>query len=133
MILLQYRVGCCSCPDLFRFFSTIFKIKGCKKKIKNTKFEKKKLRFRGRTETFFTQDLVFVLFFAVRRCYVKLLLLMSHCKIEHSLLILYIQKNFSKTFRTVYMYVFSFFFFSELIVVNIDHVCVGGNCNRNSI
>ena len=113
--------GCCSCPDLFRIFSTLFKLGGCQKKIKDTKFEKKKLRFRGRTETFFTQDLVFVLFCAAIWCYVKSLLLMSRCKIEHSLLVLYIQKNFSTTSKTVYMYVFCLFF-SELIVVKIYHV-----------
>ena len=56
---------------------------------------------------------------------------MSYYKIEHSLLILYIQKNFN-TSKTVYIYVFSMFF-SELIVVNIDHVYVRENCNRNSI
>ena len=80
------------------------------KKIKNTKFEKKKLRFRGRTKIYFTRDLVFALFRAARWCYVKSLLLMSHCKIEHSLLALYIQKNFNTTSNTVYIYVFCLFF-----------------------
>ena len=79
------------------------------KKIKNAKLEKKKLRFRGRTETFFTQDLVYILFCAARWCYVKPLLLMGHCKIEHSLLVLYIQKNFTITSKTIYIYVFCFF------------------------
>ena len=60
----------------------------------------------GRAETFFTQELVFVLCCAARWCYVKSLLLMSHCKIEHLILVLYIQKNFSTTSKTVYMYVF---------------------------
>ena len=101
------------------------------KKIRNTKFEKKK-RFRGRTLTFFTQDLVFTLFCAARWCNVKSLLLMSHCKSEHSLLVLYIQKNFSTTSKTVYIYL-CFLFFSESKVVKIDHVYVQGNYNRNSI
>ena len=92
------------------------------KKIKNTKFEEKKLRFWGRTKTFFTQDLVFVLFCAPRWCYVKSLLLISHSKIKHSLLVLNIQKNFSTTPKTVYIYVFCLFF-SKLIVVKIDHMC----------
>ena len=128
---VQRALGCCNCPDLFRFFSTFFKIGGCQKKSRIQSLIKK-LRFRGRTETFFTQDLVFVLFSATRWCYVKFLLLMSHYKIEHSLLILYIQKNFNTTSKTVYIYVFSLFF-SELIVVNIDYVYVRENCNRNSI
>ena len=64
----------------------------------------------GHTETFFTQDLVLVLFCAARWCYVKSLLLLSHCKIEHSLLVLYIQKNFSTTSKTVHIYVFCLFF-----------------------
>ena len=63
----------------------------------------------GRAETFFTQELVFVLFHAARWCYVKSLLLMSHCKIEHLILVLYIQKNFRTTSKTVYMYVDFFF------------------------
>ena len=67
---------------------------------------------------FFTQNLVFVLFSAARWRYVKSLLPMSYCKIEHSLLVLYNRKNFSTTSKTVYMYVFLFVFFSELIVVN---------------
>ena len=62
----------------------------------------------GRTEAFFTQELVFVLFSVARWCYVKSLLLMSHCKIEHLILVLYIQKNFSTASKTVYMYVFFF-------------------------
>ena len=90
------------------------------------------MRFRGRIETFFTQDLVFVLFCAARWCYVKSFLLIIHCKIEHSLLVLYIQKNFSTSSKTVRMYVFCLFF-SELIVVKIDHVFELGNYNRNSI
>ena len=85
----------------------------------------------GRTETFFTQDLVFDLFCAARWCYVKSLLLMSHCKIEHLVLVLYIQKNFTTTSKTVNIYVFCLFF-SELIVVKIDHLSVLGNYNRNS-
>ena len=63
------------------------------------------------------------------KCYVKSLLLISRCKIEHSFLVLYIQKNFSATFKTAYMYVF----FSELTVVKIDHVYELGNYNRHSI
>ena len=76
-----------------------------------TKFEKKQLGFRGRTETFFTQDLVFDLFCAARWCYVKPLLLMSHCKFEHLVLVLYIQKNFNTISKTVYIYVFCLRFF----------------------
>ena len=100
-----------------------------KKKIKNTKFEKKKFRFRGRTEAFFTEDLVFARFGAARWCYVKSLLLMSHCKIERLFLVFYIKKKFSTTSKTVYIYVF----FSELIAVKIDRVYVRRNYNRNSI
>ena len=66
------------------------------------------MRFRGRTETFFTQNLVFALFSAARWCYVKSLLLMSHCKIERLLLVFDIQKNFTTTSNTVYIYVFFF-------------------------
>ena len=120
-------LGCCSCPDLFRFFSTFFKIGGCqKKKIKNTKFEKKKLRFRGCTETIFNQDLVFVLFCTATWCYVKSLLLMSHCKIEHSLLILYC--TFKKTsIQILKLFTIMFFvcFFSELIVVKMITLMFG--------
>ena len=87
----------------------------------------------GHTETFFIQDLGLILFCAARWRYMKFLLVMSHCKIEHSLLILYIQKNFNITSKTVYIYIFSLFFFSELIVVKIDYVYVRGNCNLNSI
>ena len=57
---------------------------------------------------------------------------MSHCKIEHQLLILYIQKNFTTTSKNVYIYVF-YLFFLELILVKIDRVSALGNCNRNSI
>ena len=102
------------------------------KKIKKTKFKKKQLRFRGRTETFFTQDLVFILFCAARWSYEKSLLLVRDCKSEHSLLVLYIQKNFSTISKTLCIYVFCLFF-SESIVVKIDHVYVRGNYNRNSI
>ena len=49
-------------------------------------------------------------------------LLISHYKIEHSLLVVYIQKNFNTTSKTVYIYVFSLCF-SKLIVVKIDHMC----------
>ena len=77
------------------------------------------------------QDLVFVLFCTARWCYMKSLLLMSHYKTEHLLLVLYIQKNFTTTSKTVYIYVFCLFL-SELIVVKIDHVSVLGNYNRNS-
>ena len=66
----------------FRIFFYLLQNKRLPKKIKNTKFEKK-LRFGSRTETFFTQDLVFALFCAASWCYVKFLLLMSHCKIEN--------------------------------------------------
>ena len=57
---------------------------------------------------------------------------MSHCKIEHLLLVLYNQKNFSTISKTVYIYVFCLFF-SESIVVKIDHVYLRGNYNRNFI
>ena len=75
---------------------------------------------------------MFVLFCAARWCYVKSLLLMSHCKIEHLLLVLYIQKT---SIQLLKLFTFMFFvcFFSELIVVKIDHVYVRGNYNRNSI
>ena len=63
----------------------------------------------------------------------KSLLLMSHCKIEQSLLVLYIQQNFNTTSKTVYIYVFLCVFFQKYIVVKIDHVYVRGNYNRNSI
>ena len=119
-------------PRPLRIFFYLLQNSRLPKKIKCTKFEKKKLRFRGRTETFFTQDFVFDLFCAARWCYVKSLLLMSHCKIEHLVLVLYIQKNFKTTSKTLYIYVFCLFF-SELIVVKIDHVSVRGNYNRNSI
>ena len=56
---------------------------------------------------------------------------MSHCKIENLVLVLYIQKNFNTTSKTVYIYVF--FFFSVLTVVKIDHFSVRGNYNKNSI
>ena len=39
-------------------------------------------------------------------------------------------KNFNTTSKTAYIYVFGLFF-SELIVVKIDHIYVRGNCNRN--
>ena len=103
-----------------------------KKKSGIQSLRKKKLRFRSRTETFFTHDLVFVLLCAARSCYVKFLLQMSHCKIEHSLSVLYIQKNFSTISKSVYIYVFACFF-SESIVVKIDHAYVRRNYNRNSI
>ena len=77
------------------------------------------------------QDLVFVLFCAARWCYEKSLLLMSHCKIESLLLVLYIQKNFTTASKTVYIYVFCSFL-SELIVVKIDHISVLGTYNINS-
>ena len=35
---------------------------------------------------------------------------MSHCKIEHLLLVFYIQKNFTTASKTVYIYVFVCFF-----------------------
>ena len=111
-------------PRPLRIFFYLLQNRRLPKKIKCTKFEKKKLRFRGRTETFFTQDLVYNLFCAARWCYVKSLLLMSHCKIEHSVLVLYIKKNFNTTSKTVYIYVF---FLSELIVIKINHVSVRGN------
>ena len=57
---------------------------------------------------------------------------MSHCKIEHLLLVLYVQKNFTTTSKAVYIYAFGLFV-SELIVVKIDHVSVLPNYNRNSI
>ena len=41
---------------------------------------------------------------------------MSHCKTEHLVLVLYVQKNFTATSKTVYIYVFSLFL-SELTVV----------------
>ena len=104
-----YTLGCCSCLDLFRFFSTFFKIGGCQKNQEYKVWEKK-LRLRDRAETFFTQELVFVLFCTARWCYVKSLLLMSHCKIEHSLLVLYIQENFNTNSKTVYIYLFIYFF-----------------------
>ena len=128
---LTCSLGCCSCPDLFRFFSTFFKIGGCQRKS-GFQSLRKKMRFRDRTETFFTLDLVLFLFCAARWCYVKSLLLMSHCKIEHSLLVLNIQKNFNTTSKTAYIYVFCLFF-SESIIVKIDHVYERGNYNRNSI
>ena len=59
----------------------------------------------------------------------KSLLLMSHSKIEHLLLVLNIQKNFSTTPKTVYIYVVFF----ELIVVKIDHIYVRENYKKNSI
>ena len=58
---------------------------------------------------------------------------MSHCKIEHSLLVFYNQKNLSTTSKTVYKNVFLFFCFSELIVVKFYLVYELGNYNRNSI
>ena len=57
---------------------------------------------------------------------------MSHCKLEHLVLVSYIQKNFNTTSKTVCIYVFCLFL-SELIVVNFDHVYEWGNYNRNSI
>ena len=81
------------------------------KKSRIQSLRKKKLRFSGRSDTFFPRHLIFVLFCAARWWYMKFLLLMSHCKIKHSLLILYIQKNFNTTSKTVYIYVFSLFFF----------------------
>ena len=66
-----------------RIFFYLLQNRRLAKKIKITKFEKKILKFRGRTETFFTQDLIFVLFCAARWCYVKSFLLMSHLKVEH--------------------------------------------------
>ena len=119
-------------PRYLRIFCYLLQNRRLVKKIKNTKFEKKKLRLKGRTETFSTQALVFVLFCAARWCYVKSLLLMSHCKIEHLLLVLYIQKNFTTTSKTVYIYAFCLFL-SKLVVVKIDHVSVLGNYNRNSV
>ena len=114
-------------PRPIRIFFYLLQNRRLPKKIKNTKFEKKKLRFRSRTETFFTQDLVFVGFSAARWCYVISLLLMSLCKIEHLLLVLYnIQKKFTSTSKTVYIYVFCLFL-SELIVVKVDQVSVLGN------
>ena len=98
-------------PRPLSIFFYLLQTRRLQKKIKNTKFEKKRLRFRGHAEIFFTQDVVFVLFFAARWCYVKSLLLISHCKFEHSLLVLNIQKNFSPTSKTVYIYVFRLFFF----------------------
>ena len=62
----------------------------------------------------------------------EIVVTMSHCKIEHLLLVLYIQKNFTTTSKTVYIYVVCLFL-SELIVVKINHVSVLGNYNRNSI
>ena len=106
---------------------------GCqKKKIKNNKFEKQKLRLKGRTETFFTQGLVFVWFCAASWCYVKSVLLMGYCKIEHLLLVLCIEKNFITIFKAVYIYVFCLFL-SRLIVVKIDLVSVLGNNSRKFI
>ena len=57
---------------------------------------------------------------------------MSHGKIDYLLFVLSIQKNFTKTFKTVYIYVFCLFL-SELIVIKIDHFSVLGNYNRNFI
>ena len=48
---------------------------------------------------------------------------MSHCKIEHLLLVLYMQKNFPTTSKTVYIYVVCLFL-SKLIVLKIDYVSV---------
>ena len=59
--------------------------------------------------------------------------IMNHYKIEHLLLVLYVQKKIRTTSKTAYMFVFCLFFFSELIVVKIDHVSELGNYNRNSI
>ena len=122
--MCEWALGCCSCPDLFRFFSTFFKIRGCQKNH-DYKVWEKKLRFRGHIETFFTQDLVFVLFCAARWFYVKSLLLMSYCKIEHSLLVLYIQKNFSTTSETVYVYAFCLFFFRINSSQNLSRLWAG--------
>ena len=47
-------------------------------------------------------------------------------------MVLYIQKNFNTTSKTVYIHVFCSFL-AELIVVKIDHFDVRGNYNRNSI
>ena len=124
-----FILGCCSFPDLFGFFSTFFKIGGCQRKSRIQSLRKK--RGLGVAQRPFFQDLVFVLFCAARWCYVKSLLLMSHCKIEHLLLVLYIQKNSTTTSKTVYIYIFCLFL-SELIEVKIDHVSVLGKYNRKS-
>ena len=50
---------------------------------------------------------------------------MSHCKIVHLVLVLHIQKNFTLTSKTVYIYVFCFFV--SQIKVKIDHVFMRGN------
>ena len=57
--------------------------------------------------------------------------LMSHCKIVHAGLVLYIQKNFASTFKTVYIYVFCLFVLK--IAAKIDHVFVLGVYIRNLI
>ena len=57
---------------------------------------------------------------------------MSYSKIEHLLLVLYIQKNLTKTSKTVGIYCFCLFL-SELIVVKIDHVSVVENYIKNFI
>ena len=63
----------------------------------------------------------------------KIIVIKSHCKIEHLLLVQYIQKKNSLQLLKLFTFMFFGLFLSELIVVKIDHVSVLPNYNRNSI
>ena len=56
---------------------------------------------------------------------------MSHSKIVHLILVIYIQQNFTSTSKTVHIYVFCLFV-SE-IVVKIYHVFILGKYVRNFV
>ena len=129
--LATYILGCWSCPDLFGFFSTFFKIRSYQKNQEYKVWEKNwGLGVAQRTflpRIWYLFDFVPLDGNMLNLCYKWVI-----CKIELLLLVFSIQKKFNTNSKTVYTYVFCLFH-SEWTVVKIDHDSVLGKYNRNSI